>query len=591
MKTVEKLILNNVVKAISELYSQEGNQNSIQLQKTRKDFVGDFTVVVFPFLRISKKGPEQTAEDIGNWLVQNVNEIAEFNVVKGFLNISLNSEIWVDWLLNLPEPNQRLNGITESRTVMVEYSSPNTNKPLHLGHVRNNLLGYSVSEILKSVGHTVIKTQIINDRGIHICKSMIAWQMFGNGETPESTGIKGDKLVGKYYVLFDKHYKEEINKLQESGMDLEEAKQEAPIFKSAQEMLRQWEAKNTDVLELWETMNSWVYAGFDVTYSAMGVDFDKLYHESFTYLYGKDKVLEGLEKGVFYRKDDGSVWCDLTDKKLDHKLVLRSDGTSVYITQDIGTALLRLQDYPNLNQLIYTVGNEQDHHFKVLFAILEKLGYSWASNCHHLSYGMVDLPSGKMKSREGTVVDADDLIHDMYVKAKETTTELGKLDDLNESDSEELFHQIGLAGLKYFILKVDPKKSMLFNPEESIDFNGNTGPFIQYTYARISALLRRADVGTYTSDLTVHEKELVVIKHLYYFNETILDAANKYSPAEVSNYVYDLVKAYNSFYQAVKIFDGDDKAMMSYRIDLSKKTRETIAFCLNLLGISAPEQM
>ena len=588
---MENLIIESVVRAISELYRQDCNQKSVQLQKTRKDFEGDFTVVVFPFLKISKKGPEQTAEDIGQWLVFHVQKVKSFNVVKGFLNISLNTEVWVEWMLNLPEPARRLEGSTESRFVMVEYSSPNTNKPLHLGHIRNNLLGYSVSEILKAVGHQVVKTQIINDRGIHICKSMIAWQMFGNNETPESTGLKGDKLVGKYYVLFDKHYKQEIAQLQDSGMDLEEAKKQAPIFKSAQEMLLKWEAKDEAVIQLWETMNNWVYAGFDTTYSALGVDFDKLYHESFTYLYGKDKVLEGLEKGVFYRKEDGSVWCDLTDKKLDHKLVLRSDGTSVYMTQDIGTALLRLQDYPNLNQLIYTVGNEQDYHFKVLFAILEKLGYSWASNCQHLSYGMVDLPSGKMKSREGTVVDADDLISDMYTKAKETTIELGKLYDLSESDSEELFHQIGLAGLKYFILKVDPKKSMLFNPEESIDFNGNTGPFIQYTHARISALLRRAKVESYTNAVDVHEKELVVIKQLYYFNDTILEAANKYSPAEVANYVYDLVKAYNSFYQAVKIFDGSDSALMSYRIDLSKKTRETIAFCLNLLGISAPEQM
>jgi arginyl-tRNA synthetase len=476
---------------------------------------------------------------------------------------------------------------------MVEYSSPNTNKPLHLGHIRNNLLGYSVSEILKALGHTVYKTQIVNDRGIHICKSMLAWQLYGNGETPESTGVKGDKFVGKYYVAFDKHYKKEILELVANGKTEDEAKKEAPILVAAQKMLQKWEAKDKEVMGLWETMNGWVYKGFDITYKNLGVDFDKLYYESVTYIYGKQKVIEGLKNGVFYQKEDSSIWCDLTEFKLDHKLLLRSDGTSVYMTQDIGTALMRLEDYPQLNQLIYTVGNEQDYHFQVLFAILRKLGYEWASNCCHLSYGMVDLPSGKMKSREGTVVDADDLIHDMYLKAKETTKDLGKLEDVVEEEREDLFHDIGLAGLKYFILKVDPKKQMMFNPEESIDFNGNTGPFIQYTHARISAILKRAKSlnFNYNSDVELHAKELEVMRQLYFFSSMMQDAAQNYSPAEVSNYLYDLVKIYNSFYQSVKIFDDENVEKIALRIELSKKVGETIAFCLNLLGIAAPSQM
>ena len=590
---MEKTIQNKIQEAIKSLYNHEISINQIQVQRTRKEFDGDFTVVVFPFLKISKKKPEETAGEIGKWIVDNLLEINSFNVIKGFLNLSYSQGFWLNWFQKLNEPTKRLNNLVEPKNLMVEYSSPNTNKPLHLGHIRNNLLGYSVSEILKAVGHTVYKTQIVNDRGIHICKSMLAWQLFGNGETPESTGVKGDKFVGKYYVAFDKHYKKEILELVANGKTEDEAKKEAPILVAAQKMLQKWEAKDKEVMDLWETMNGWVYKGFDITYKNLGVDFDKLYYESVTYIYGKQKVIEGLKNGVFYQKEDSSIWCDLTEFKLDHKLLLRSDGTSVYMTQDIGTALMRLEDYPQLNQLIYTVGNEQDYHFQVLFAILKKLGYEWASNCYHLSYGMVDLPSGKMKSREGTVVDADDLINDMYLKAKETTKDLGKLEDVVEEEREHLFHDIGLAGLKYFILKVDPKKQMMFNPEESIDFNGNTGPFIQYTHARISAILKRAKSlnFNYNSDVELHAKELEVMRQLYFFSSMMQDSAQNYSPAEVSNYLYDLVKIYNSFYQSVKIFDDENVEKTALRIELSKKVGETIAFCLNLLGIAAPSQM
>lgn len=590
---MEKTIQNKIKEAIKSLYNHDISINQIQVQRTRKEFDGDFTVVVFPFLKISKKKPEETADDIGKWIVDNLLEINSFNVIKGFLNLSYSQGFWLNWFQQLNEPTKRLNNLVEPKNLMVEYSSPNTNKPLHLGHIRNNLLGYSVSEILKALGHTVYKTQIVNDRGIHICKSMLAWQLYGNGETPESTGVKGDKFVGKYYVAFDKHYKKEILELVANGKTEDEAKKEAPILVAAQKMLQKWEAKDKEVMGLWETMNGWVYKGFDITYKNLGVDFDKLYYESVTYIYGKQKVIEGLKNGVFYQKEDSSIWCDLTEFKLDHKLLLRSDGTSVYMTQDIGTALMRLEDYPQLNQLIYTVGNEQDYHFQVLFAILRKLGYEWASNCCHLSYGMVDLPSGKMKSREGTVVDADDLIHDMYLKAKETTKDLGKLEDVVEEEREDLFHDIGLAGLKYFILKVDPKKQMMFNPEESIDFNGNTGPFIQYTHARISAILKRAKSlnFNYNSDVELHAKELEVMRQLYFFSSMMQDAAQNYSPAEVSNYLYDLVKIYNSFYQSVKIFDDENVEKIALRIELSKKVGETIAFCLNLLGIAAPSQM
>ncbi len=590
---MEQKLQNSIYEALDKLYGSSIKKEHIQVQRTRKEFDGDFTVVVFPFLKISKKSPEQTATEIGQYVLDNVEIIDSFNVIKGFLNIGFSHQFWIEWFKELKDPELQLKGLVESKSIMVEYSSPNTNKPLHLGHIRNNLLGYSVSEILKAMGHQVYKTQIINDRGIHICKSMLAWQLFGNGETPQSSGLKGDKLVGKYYVEFDKHYKNEIAELVTAGKSEEDAKKEAPLLVQAQQMLLKWEAKDPKVIGLWETMNGWVYDGFDTTYKNLGVDFDKLYYESVTYLYGKQKVLEGLEKGIFYQKEDGSVWCDLTEFKLDHKLLLRSDGTSVYITQDIGTALMRLEDYPELNQLIYTVGNEQDYHFQVLFAILSKLGYDWAKNCYHLSYGMVDLPTGKMKSREGTVVDADDLVSDMYLKAKETTTELGKLEDVPESEKETLFHEIGLAGLKYFILKVDPKKRMMFNPEESIDFNGNTGPFIQYTHARISAILNRSKSGSpdYTSKINIQSKELDVIRQLYFFPAVMEAAAENYSPAEIASYVYDLVKIYNSFYQSIKIFDVDNNEITAFRVELSKKVGKTIAYGLQLLGISAPNQM
>lgn len=590
---IEQFLQEKVSEVIDQLYGQQVDKATIQINKTRKDFDGDFTVVTFPLLRISKKSPEQTGEDIGAALLKLDNKFANFNVVKGFLNLELSHSFWLNWLQNLANPSKRLEGSVTPRSVMIEYSSPNTNKPLHLGHIRNILLGYSMANILRAVGHKVLKTQVINDRGIHICKSMLAWQKWGNGETPESSGLKGDKLVGKYYVEFDKHYKAEIGELVEGGMDKVEAEKQAPSLLEAQEMLRKWEAKDPNVYTLWETMNGWVYSGFDTTYKNLGVDFDNLYYESTTYLAGKDEVLKGLSAGKFYQKDDGSVWADLTDYKLDQKLLLRSDGTSVYMTQDIGTALLRVNDVEGLNQLIYTVGNEQDYHFKALFSILDKLGFDWAKNCYHLSYGMVDLPSGKMKSREGTVVDADDLMAEMITKAQEKTEELGKVEDLSEVARKELFRSIGMAGLKYFMLKVDPRKRMLFDPKESIDFNGNTGPFIQYTHARISAILKRFENSeTNFSDLSeLHEKELEVVKKLYFFTETIKEAAEMYSPAEVANYTYDLVKSYNSFYQSVKIFDESNTNATAFRVSLSQKVGQTIAFCLNLLGIDAPEQM
>jgi arginyl-tRNA synthetase len=589
IKGIEQL----VSKVFQEQYGEAPSAESIQIQETRKDFEGDFTIVVFPLVRIAKSKPEEVAETLGNLLVDNVLEIEKFNVVKGFLNISLTSSFWTNWLSNLSSINSRLPKAESRGELMVEYSSPNTNKPLHLGHIRNNLLGYSVSEILKSAGYKVYKTQIVNDRGIHICKSMIAWEKFGNGETPESSGLKGDKLVGKYYVSFDKAYKAEMLELTASGKTEEEAKKEAPIIQEAQAMLMKWEGGDEKVNQLWETMNAWVYAGFDKTYARLGVDFDKLYYESNTYLYGKDKVTGNIENGIFYKKEDGSVWCDLTNDGLDNKLVIRADGTTVYMTQDIGTALLRLEDFPKIKQLIYTVGNEQDYHFKVLFKILEKLGYSWASNCYHLSYGMVDLPTGKMKSREGTVVDADDLMEEMSQKAKEITTDLGKLEDLEETEKEVLYNSIGMAALKYFMLKVDPKKKMLFNPEESIDFNGNTGPFIQYTHARIQAILRRGKERRSVpfAEFELEDKEKSVLRLVKKLPEIIEESAVNYSPAVLCNYLYDLVKAYNSFYQSMPIFDDENAGQESFRIELTKQAGETIGFCLTLLGINAPERM
>ncbi|MCB0481047.1 MAG: arginine--tRNA ligase [Flavobacteriales bacterium] len=591
MESLEQKLASAIEKGLNHLFNIDLEANSILLQGTKKDFIGDFTLVVFPYLRASKMSPEKTAEAIGEYLVANCAQVSNYNVVKGFLNISISNEFWITWLKNLPKVADRLPKTNSGNTIMVEYSSPNTNKPLHLGHIRNNLLGYSVSEILKANGHRVLKTQVINDKGIHICKSMLAWLKYGEGETPNSSGLKGDKLVGKYYVKFDKEYKKEILELLETGMSEEVAKAKAPLMIEAQEMLRQWEAKDTETLKLWETMNSWVYQGFDVTYQRMGVDFDQLYYESFTYLYGKEKVLEGVEKGVFYKKEDGSVWVDLTENGLDEKLLLRSDGTSVYMTQDIGTAILRVEDHPSLSQLIYTVGNEQDYHFKVLFLILEKLGYKWANTCYHLSYGMVDLPSGKMKSREGTVVDADDLMEEMVDKAAETAELLGKLDGLSSEEKQALYEQIGLAALKYFILKVDPRKRMLFDPKESIDFNGNTGPFIQYTHARIQAILGRAGEVSNAFDYSeLNEKEWALVRHLYDFESAVSEAGKEYSPAIIANYTYDLVKHYNSFYQTCSIFGTDDNER-DFRVYLSSVTGETIAYLLQLLGVAAPSRM
>ncbi|MEN8139129.1 MAG: arginine--tRNA ligase [Bacteroidota bacterium] len=589
---IQQNISIGVKEALNTLYNLE--IESIDFQPTRKDFEGDITLVVFPYLRSSRKGPEQTAEEIGEYLKEKLDEVENFNVVKGFLNLVISDNPYISFI----EGNSNIGNFgfvdadENSISSMVEYSSPNTNKPLHLGHIRNNLLGYSVSEILKASGRNVAKTQIINDRGIHICKSMLAWQKFGNGETPESTGLKGDKLVGNYYVAFDKAYKEEINKLVADGMDKEQAEKEAPIFKEAQEMLRQWEAKNPEVLNLWETMNQWVYDGFNVTYKNLGVDFDKNYYESNTYLLGKEVVAEGLEKDVFYKKEDGSVWCDLTEEGLDHKIVLRSDGTAVYMTQDIGTAIERHNEF-GFNEMIYTVGNEQDYHFKVLFLILKKLGFDWAEKLYHLSYGMVDLPSGKMKSREGTVVDADDLMAEMTDTARTISQELGKLEGYSEEEKESLYKTIGLGALKYFMLKVDPKKRMLFNPEESVDFNGNTGPFIQYTHARIKSVLRNAgetEKADYAG-LKLHEKEKELVKHLMTYPNVIQLAANNHSPALIANFSYDLVKLYNTFYQNVSILKAENDTLKSFRLDLSKLTANVIASSMNMLGIDVPERM
>lgn len=566
---------------------------SVEFQATRKEFEGDITVVVFPMLRVVKGNPVQIGETLGQYLVDNVEEVEAFNVVKGFLNIVISDVYYLNFFQSI-RTNAAYGFVTPKegeKAVMVEYSSPNTNKPLHLGHIRNNLLGYSVAEIIKASGKKVYKTQIINDRGIHICKSMIAWQKFGNGETPESTGLKGDKLVGNYYVKFDKVYKEEITGLVANGMTEDDAKKEAPIFKEAQEMLRQWEAGDEAVVTLWKTMNQWVYDGFDVTYKNLGVDFDSYYYESNTYLLGKDNIEEGLAKGVFFKKDDGSVWCDLTDEGLDEKLVLRSDGTAVYMTQDIGTAIQRIKDNPDVGGMIYTVGNEQDYHFKVLFLILKKLGYDWAENLHHLSYGMVDLPSGKMKSREGTVVDADDLMVEMTSTAREISQELGKLDGYTEEQKEGVYNTIGLGALKYFILKVDPKKRILFDPAASVDFQGNTGPFIQYTYARIQAILRKADFDI-TKDVTItlHEKEKELIKQIATYPEIIQQAAVNQSPALVANYTYDLVKAYNSMYQSVLIFSEVNEEKI-FRVQLSSLVGNIIKSACGLLGIQVPERM
>ncbi len=581
-----------VKKGFLTLYDAE--ISSVEFQATRKEFEGDITVVVFPMLRYKKGNPVQIGNDLGNYIVENVQEVTRFNVVKGFLNLVIDDSLYLksfDAIYN----NSTFGFVnpSENDAVLVEYSSPNTNKPLHLGHVRNNLLGYAVAEILKASGKKVYKTQIINDRGIHICKSMLAWQKFGNGETPTSTGLKGDKLVGNYYVKFDQEYKKEVSQLILEGKTEEEAKKQSPILQEAQQMLLKWEAGNKEIVTLWKTMNAWVYAGFDITYKNLGVDFDSYYYESNTYILGKDNIEEGLKNGVFFKKEDGSVWIDLTEDGLDEKIVLRSDGTAVYMTQDIGTAVQRSKDYPDVNGMVYTVGNEQEYHFKVLFLILQKLGYSWADQLYHLSYGMVDLPSGKMKSREGTVVDADELMIEMTDTARSLSQELGKLEGYSEEEKESLYKTIGLGALKYYILKVDPRKRILFDPKESVDFQGNTGPFIQYTYARIQSILRKAtfDFSKEITDLELHPKEKELIKIIENYPEVIQQAAANHSPAIIANYTYDLVKEFNSFYQNVSILGEENQDKKIIRVQLSKKVSDIIKSAFSLLGINVPERM
>lgn len=591
--TLPQILTPSIEKAILALF--DVTIDKVEFQSTRKEFEGDITMVIFPLLKVVKSNPVELGNKIGNYLVENLAEVSRFNVVSGFLNIVISDAYYLDFFGKIKDdvafgfvtPNQ------DDKAVMVEYSSPNTNKPLHLGHVRNNLLGYSVAEIIKASGKKVYKTQIINDRGIHICKSMLAWQKFGNGETPESTGLKGDKLVGNYYVAFDKAYKEEIAQLISAGKTEEEAKKQAPIILEAQEMLLKWEAGDEAVITLWKTMNQWVYDGFATTYKNLGVDFDAYYYESNTYLLGKDVVQIGLDRGVFEKDPDGSVWIDLTEEGLDRKIVLRSDGTAVYMTQDIGTAIQRVKDYPDVGGMVYTVGNEQDYHFKVLFLILKKLGFDWSKNLFHLSYGMVDLPSGKMKSREGTVVDADDLMQEMTDTAQKIAEDLGKLDSYSPEEKAKLYSTIGLGALKYYILKVDPKKRILFNPEESVDFAGNTGPFIQYTYARIQSIIRKANFDFLNTSkmTTLHEKEKELVKQLELFPEVIQNAAQHHSPALLANFTYDLVREYNSFYQAVPILGEEDLEKKIFRVQLSKKVADTIAASFKLLGINVPERM
>tara|TARA_B100001142_G_scaffold330275_1_gene397543 strand:- start:20572 stop:22341 length:1770 start_codon:yes stop_codon:yes gene_type:complete len=580
-----------IVKALEELYSAK-NQD-IQFQKTRKDFDGDITLVVFPLLRISKKGPEKTAKEIGDYLKEKVDEVSGFNVIKGFLNLEISKSFWFSQFLEVYNtPNYGvIKPDAKAPTYLIEYSSPNTNKPLHLGHLRNIILGYSVAELIKASGKNVRKVQIINDRGIHICKSMVAWQDYSNNETPESLALKGDHFVGKYYVEFNKQYKKEVDYLIANGLEQDQAERKAPILIKAQDMLRSWEAKEPAVMQLWEMMNDWVYDGFASTYTRLGVDFDKNYYESDTYLLGKEVVDIGLEKGVFFKKDDGSVWIDLSEHGLDEKIILRSDGTAVYMTQDIGTAIKRHRDF-SFSNMAYTVGNEQDYHFKVLFLILEKLGYGWAKDCHHLSYGMVDLPSGRMKSREGTVVDADDLMQEMVSTAKNIAKDLGKLDGMNHKESNELYETVGLGALKYFMLKIDPKKRMIFNPEESVDFNGNTGPFIQYTYARIQSLKRKYNADLAIPDtIKMSDKEKEIIKQLTRFASVIQEGAATYSPALIANYTYDLVKNFNNYYQSTSILTAKTPDLISFRLALSLKVGEVIKTAMSLLGVGVPERM
>ena len=591
--TLSQILSAPIEKAIQSLF--DVTIDKVEFQSTRKEFEGDITMVIFPLLKVIKSNPVELGNKIGAYLVENVAEVSNFNVVSGFLNIVISDQYYLDFFNDIKDNSQFgfVSANANEPAIMVEYSSPNTNKPLHLGHVRNNLLGYSVAEILKASGKKVYKPQIINDRGIHICKSMLAWQKFGNGQTPETSGLKGDKLVGNFYVAFDKAYKEEITQLMSEGKSEEEAKKQAPIILEAQEMLLKWEAGDAEVMSLWKTMNQWVYDGFGTTYTNLGVDFDSYYYESNTYLLGKDVVQIGLEKGIFEKDPDGSVWIDLTPDGLDRKIVLRSDGTAVYMTQDIGTAIQRVKDFPDVGGMVYTVGNEQDYHFKVLFLILQKLGFDWSKNLFHLSYGMVDLPSGKMKSREGTVVDADDLMNEMTETAQKISEELGKLEGYSDAEKAKLYNTIGMGALKYYILKVDPKKRILFDPEESVDFAGNTGPFIQYTYARIQSIIRKAnfDFTEKTTIKALHEKEKELVKQLELYPEVIQNAAQNHSPALIANYTYDLVREYNSFYQAVPILGSNDSVEKVFRVQLSKKVADTIASAFQLLGIQVPERM
>ena len=594
--SLDSIISQGVSRAVKELYGVDTPADQIVPQATRKEFEGNLTVVVFPWVKAARKAPDAVATEIGNWLVDNEPAVDRFNAVKGFLNIVIEPTYWNSVLQHIADDDNFgfKEATGESPLVMVEYSSPNTNKPLHLGHVRNNLLGYSLAQILKACGNKVVKTNIVNDRGIHICKSMLAWQKWGDGATPESAGKKGDHLIGDFYVLFDKHFRAEVKELMEKGMTEDEAKAASPLMAEAREMLRKWEQKDPEVRSLWEKMNQWVYDGFDVTYKRMGVDFDKIYYESETYLEGKEKVLEGLEKGIMYRKEDGSVWADLTDAGLDNKLLLRSDGTSVYMTQDIGTAKLRFRDFP-IDKMIYVVGNEQNYHFQVLSLLLDRLGFKWGKDLVHFSYGMVELPQGKMKSREGTVVDADDLMEEMVANAREVSAQLGKTDGLTPEEISEISETVGMGALKYFLLKVDPRKNMMFNPAESIDFNGNTGPFIQYTYARIRSVLRKAaetgyEIGDYAAVIP-NEKEIALIQTLSDFPATVEEAGRSYSPALIANYAYELVKQYNQFYHDYSILKEEDPAVRSLRLALCKSVARTVKQAMGLLGINVPERM
>ena len=595
---IENMIADAVKQAVKSLYGQEVPDKMVQVQKTRSEFEGNLTLVVFPFVKMARKSPEQTAQELGSYLVENCEAVERFNVVKGFLNMVIAPAAWLSLLADIDadEHYGMKQATDDSPLVMIEYSSPNTNKPLHLGHVRNNLLGWSLAQIMQANGNRVVKTNIVNDRGIHICKSMLAWLKYGNGETPESSGKKGDHLIGDYYVAFDKHYREEVKELVAKGMDEEQAKQEAPLIKEAHEMLVKWEQNDPEVRALWEKMNAWVYAGFDETYKKMGVSFDKIYYESQTYLKGKAKVEEGLQKGLFFRKEDNSVWADLTNEGLDQKLLLRSDGTSVYMTQDIGTAEMRFHDYP-IDKMIYVVGNEQNYHFQVLSILLDRLGFKWGKELVHFSYGMVELPNGKMKSREGTVVDADDLMDLMVADAKKTSEELGKFDDMTEEERNEIARIVGMGALKYFILKVDARKNMLFNPEESIDFNGNTGPFIQYTYARIRSILRKAAAAGSTSQTSstglnsLSGKEIDLIQKMSEFGAAVEQAGKDYSPSGIANYCYELTKQFNQFYHDYSILGADTEEEKAFRLMLAKNVAKTIKNGMSLLGIEVPERM